>query len=754
MSIRLKIILIFISGAILAAGFLFFYWIPSAERESSANIVKSTHQEMRTLSEMLISPLLKKQYANIHESIDSVLDVHSHWLSIKVSDEDGRRIYPIIDPPAASGDNITAHLHPIEFRGATLGSIFLVMDVGPQLAEIRLQNIKLVSIILAGLVVILLVLVVLLDISVSQPVRELSAAALLLKEGDFNAVLPESGGDEVGELVTTFETMRTSLAEQKKVLEIAHAEIRESESRFRDFGEAASDWYWEMDSDLRFSYFSNRFSTITGVDPDKLLGKTREETGIPNVDPEAWERHLDDLHSHRQFRNFIHPRTKENGDAVWISINGKPIFGADGHFRGFRGTGNDITEIIAAREELREAVIEAESANAAKSDFLSSMSHELRTPLNGILGFTQLLQIDTKTPLTDEQRDSTDQIIKSGNHLLDLIDQVLELAKIESQTLSVSIETLDLSYVLDECLNVTKIMAEKRGINISCNDNQSSMHVLGDMTRLKQVLLNLLSNAVKYNNQGGAITINAYPVDEAMCRIEVIDTGPGIPEENFEGIFTAFDRLGLENSEIEGTGIGLTITRKLMHLMHGNIGFTSKVGVGSTFWIEIPLAHVTNNHKVDHVEVAEKASGLSSIGNVSKDYLALYIEDNPANVKLMEKIISMIPNLRITTSHTAEIGIETAEEIQPDVIIMDINLPGLSGIEALHKLKEMDKTKDIPVIALSAAAMPHEVQRGIDAGFLAYLTKPIQISPFMDTLCKIIDTDAQPDKPDDKTQTS
>ena len=743
MSIRLKTVLIFISGVMLATGFLFFYWIPSAERESSANITKSTHQEMRTLSEMLISPLLEKQYANIHESIDSVLEVHPYWLSIKVSDEDGHRIYPVIEPKDISGDKIKTHLHSIEFRGGTLGSILLVMDFGPQLIEMRSQKVKLASILLAGFVVIFLVLVVLLDVSVSRPVRELSTAAYLLKEGDFNAILPRAGSDEIGELIKTFEVMRESLAKQKKVLEIAHTELRKSEARFRDFGEIASDWYWEMDSSLRFSYFSDRFSEVAAIDPALLLGKTREETGIPGIDKEVWERHLDDLHNHRQFRNFTHPRIRENGDAVWLSINGKPVFGDNGNFLGYRGTGSDITETVNAREKLRNAMIEAENANAAKSDFLSSMSHELRTPLNGILGFTQLLQMDTSTPLTDGQKESTDQVIKSGNHLLDLIDQVLELAKIEAQNVSVSIETLNISDVLNECLNTTRVMAGKRGINVNCSDDILSIYVKGDMTRLKQVLLNLLSNAVKYNKEGGTVTINVHPVDELMCRIEITDTGPGIPEENFEGIFTAFDRLGHENSEIEGTGIGLTITKKLMQLMQGNIGFTSEVGTGSTFWVEIPLADVSNNAETEVFDAVDKSIGFNLIGSASGDYLALYIEDNPANVKLMEKIVSMVPNLQIITRHTAELGIEAAEERQPDVIIMDINLPGLSGIDALHKLKEMEKTKSIPVIALSAAAMPHEVERGIEAGFLAYLTKPIQIAPFMDTLREILDADIE-----------
>ena len=744
MSIRLKTVLIFISGAVLAAGFLFFYWIPSAERESSANIIKSTHQEMRTLSEMLISPLLKKQYAGIHESIDSVLGVHPYWLSIKVSDENDRRIYPILEPSDVSGDKIRTHIHPIEFRGGTLGSIVLVMDLGPKLAEMRSQNLKLASILVVGFIVILIILIFLLDTSVSRPVRELSTAAYLLKEGDFNAILPKAGNDEIGELIKSFETMRASLAKQKKVLEIAHTELRNSEARFRDFGETASDWYWEMDSKLRFSHFSNRFSKVAAVDPMLLLGKTREETGIPNLDKDAWDRHLSDLHNHRSFRNFIHPRTRENGEVVWLSINGKPIFGADGHFRGFRGTGSDITETVTAREKLRKAMIEAESANAAKSDFLSSMSHELRTPLNGILGFTQLLQIDTATPLTDGQRDSTDQVIKSGNHLLDLIDQVLELAKIESQNLFVSIETINLSSVLNECLGITRVMAEKRGINVKCSDSALSLHVRGDVTRLKQVLLNLLSNAVKYNKEGGNITINMHTVDETMCRIEVSDTGPGIPEEKFEGIFTAFDRLGLENSEVEGTGIGLTITKKLIQLMHGRIGFTSEVGVGSTFWVEIPLADASDQDEIMDFDVFDKSAGFDLAVGTSGDYLLLYVEDNPANVKLMEKIISMVPNLKIITCHTAELGIEVAEEKQPDIIIMDINLPGLSGIEALHKLKDMEKTADIPVIALSAAAMPHEVERGINAGFLAYLTKPIEIAPFMDTLREILKTNSNP----------
>lgn len=433
-----------------------------------------------------------------------------------------------------------------------------------------------------------------------------------------------------------------------------------------------------------------------------------------------------------------------DGSIKYVESLGEPECDKNGLPLRMVGTIHDITKEHEIQENLIAAKEEAEKANHAKSDFLSSMSHELRTPLNGILGFTQLLQLDPSAPLTDGQKDSTNQVIKSGQHLLDLIDQVLELAQIEAGNLSVSLEPVPMCDLVDECIDMVASMAEKRAITISFENDCPDVNAMGDRTRIRQVILNLLSNAVKYNNEGGSISIAARidtnDVGNKNIHMAVSDTGPGIAKEKQSGIFEPFNRLGHESSEIEGTGIGLVITRELLRMMDGDMGFESEVGKGSTFWIEIPLAKEqakeieSENNKQGTVHVLD-----IPVGSKKQSYKVLYVEDNPANMKLMEKILDRVPNIDMISASTGEIGIEKAMNELPDVILMDINLPGIGGMDAMVELKKLDETKNIPVIAVTAAAMKHEVEEGKKAGFYTYLTKPIKIVELMDYLKEILD---------------
>ncbi|MDH3335115.1 MAG: PAS domain S-box protein [Rhodospirillaceae bacterium] len=506
--------------------------------------------------------------------------------------------------------------------------------------------------------------------------------------------------------------------------------LSESEARFRGFAESTSDWFWEMDDQLRVSYLSERFESVTGHPASSVLGKTRRELADPEhvkADKEKWEKHFSELDFHRPFRNFEYEILPQfGGVAVTISVSGVPIFDETGKFRGYRGSGEDVTERKIIQQKLLAAKEEAENANKAKSQFLSSMSHELRTPLNSILGFTQLLQLDPTTPLTDKQKDSTNQVIKSGHHLLDLIDQVLELAKIEAGNMSVSIEPVQIRDLVGECLDMISSMASKRHININYDmDKTPDAVVMGDRVSTKQVLLNLLSNAVKYNRESGSISVDVKIIDNKKMYLSVSDTGPGIPKEKQGRVFEPFNRLGHESSEIEGTGIGLVITREMLHMMNGEIGFNSEEGKGTTFWIELPLA---DDDALKSGGTSKKQSNTDAlkkfIGAKNGQALILYVEDNPANQQLMEKVFENIENIDLIITDNAESGIEIATSKMPDTILMDINLPGISGIDATIKLKQMEKTKNIPVIAITAAAMSHEIEKAKDAGFDAYLAKP------------------------------
>ncbi len=400
---------------------------------------------------------------------------------------------------------------------------------------------------------------------------------------------------------STNRTLRSSFEEKfksdalAKDLKASRDKLEHSEARFRGFAESSSDWLWEMDEQLRISSLSGRFEAVTGRPTAAAIGKTRNQLTDPQAiiaDPEKWRRHFDDLAAHKPFRDFQYEILPDfGGRAVTVSISGIPFFDETGMFKGYRGTGANVTELHEAQKNLYAAKEEAETANRAKSDFLSSMSHELRTPLNAILGFTQLLQMDPSSPLSKEQKESTDQVLRSGQHLLELIDQVLELAKIETGKFTIKIEATSIQQMLRESIAMILPMAKMKNITVTANEDDWLVgEVLVDRTGIKQVLLNFLSNAVKYNRHGGSISVMVRAADVGNIRVEVSDTGPGIALDRQNEIFEPFNRLGHEASEIEGTGIGLVITRKLLHMMDGDIGFESEEGKGSVFWFDVPAA--------------------------------------------------------------------------------------------------------------------------------------------------------------------
>jgi len=387
--------------------------------------------------------------------------------------------------------------------------------------------------------------------------------------------------------------------------------------------------------------------------------------------------------------------------------------------------------------------LNAIQASRAKSEFLSSMSHELRTPLNAILGFAQVLELNKKFPLQPSQKNAVDQIIKGGNHLLALINDVLDLSKIESGNLDLQFEPVNTQILLGECVSTVTPLLKDQNLTIDTKSFSGSV-IQADYVRFKQSLLNILSNAIKYNKEGGEITISSSLLKNEMQRISVSDTGYGIHADKLALLFEPFSRLGREASQIEGTGIGLSITQKLITSMNGVIGFESIEGVGSNFWIDIPLAAA---HFQEHsIALGHKNEAFDN--NVEKKIaledgkkLVIYIEDNPDNIRLIETILAPFSNIVLKTFHTAELGLSAAQEQHTDLVLMDINLPGMNGLEALSALKAQERTYDIPVIAISASAMPHQIKEGLETGFLAYLTKPLYIPEFLEKVTKTLNID-------------
>jgi len=401
-----------------------------------------------------------------------------------------------------------------------------------------------------------------------------------------------------------------------------------------------------------------------------------------------------------------------------------------GEIIGYLLIGTDNSARKEVERALHRAMGVAERANLAKSDFLSSMSHELRTPLSAILGFAQLIESGTPAPTVSQKR-SIDQILQAGWYLLELINEILDLALIESGKLSLSLEPSSLAAVLLECQAMIEPQAQKRGIGITFPPSDIAYFVAGDRTRLKQVLINLLSNAIKYNRVGGTVVVDCLPSTPGRIRIRVADTGEGLPPEKLAQLFQPFNRLGQEGSIEEGTGIGLVVSKRLIELMDGVIGVESTPGQGSVFWIELGL---TAEPKLTTAGGRPAVLSQARVDTDAPVHTLLYVEDNPANLMLVEDLIARRPDIRLLTARNGISGVEIARASLPDVILMDINLPGISGVKALRILAEDPATTQIPVIALSANAIPRDIERGLEAGFFRYLTKPIKVNEFMETL--------------------
>jgi len=380
--------------------------------------------------------------------------------------------------------------------------------------------------------------------------------------------------------------------------------------------------------------------------------------------------------------------------------------------------------------ELQDAKVEAERANLAKSEFLSSMSHELRSPLNAILGFAQLMD-SASPPLTEGQKESAAQILQAGWYLLALINEILDLAQIESGKLPLSLEPLSLDEVLADCQAMIEPQARKSGIRVVFAKPDVPLFVSADRTRAKQVFVNLLSNAIKYNRVGGSVEVSSRPRPGDRVRVSFQDTGEGLTPDKLAQLFQPFNRLGQEVGVEEGTGIGLVVSKKLVELMGGSIGVQSTVGVGSVFWIELDAGGpVETGGDADLGGVAT----LSDTGSGGPLRSVLYVEDNPANLLLVTRLLARRPDIRLLSAKDGRSGVELAQATRPDVILMDINLPGISGFMALRILAGDSSTAHIPVIALSANAMPRDIEKGLEAGFFRYLTKPIKVTELMDTL--------------------
>ena len=375
----------------------------------------------------------------------------------------------------------------------------------------------------------------------------------------------------------------TELKERERALE-------ESQTRLRDYVDASTDYFWEMDENLQFSYFSERFTEVTGVDAKTLLGKTREETSVPNVDPRQWKYHLDALQNRRPFRNFVHPRTMPDGKVVWLSVNGVPYFDEARNFKGFRGTGTDVTEQIEAEAEVIKSREEAVLANRAKSEFLANMSHELRTPLNCILGFSEVLKNELFGPIgSSKNLEYANAINESGNHLHKIIGDILDISKIEAGKENVEDSDIDVGAVVRDCVSMVEVRALDQEIRVQINVPDDLPMLRADERHVKQVVLNLLSNAIKFTSGDAQIGVGAKLNDESRVEISVTDTGIGIEGDDIPKILKPFGQVARSYiRDHGGMGLGLPICNSLMVLHGGKLEIESEVGKGTTVTAKFP----------------------------------------------------------------------------------------------------------------------------------------------------------------------
>jgi len=504
-------------------------------------------------------------------------------------------------------------------------------------------------------------------------------------------------------------------------------------------------------SDLRFEFFNSAGETMLGLNRSELLGrndydffpkeqadffttKDREvlaKSNIVDIPEETIETSNGSLTLHTQKITL----RDDSGRPIYLLGISEDISERKKNEIEIDKYRHHLEELVDQRtSELQIARDEAEQANKAKSEFLSRMSHELRTPLNAILGFGQLLTATNDRTLSKMDADSVVEIQQAGQHLLALVNDILDLSGIEAGQMNLQLKNTALNPIITACVSQLQPLAVKKGIQIVFDKNNNCF-VYADETRLKQVLINLLSNAIKYNRENGSIHLYCKQVDNDL-KVHVQDTGLGIIESDISRLFQPFGRLISPQEEIEGTGIGLVLAKKLTEVMGGKIGVESEVGTGSIFWFQLPMSRKTT----DQNETKDKISSIIPEGNHNAQRKILYIEDNPANMRLVEKIIAMRDNLILIEATNAEEGLVSAMQQQPDLILLDLNLPDMNGFEAVHQLKAMPQTETIPVIAITANAMQHDIENGKAAGFDEYITKPFDLNEFFEKIDRVMVT--------------
>ena len=612
------------------------------------------------------------------------------------------------------GDRILL-AQPVMASGAREGTLYLLADLHATTSQLlKLYGGIFALVLVASLLVAFILSNQFLHLITTPILRLAGTARTIADHNDYSVRAAKVCGDEVGVLTDAFNQMLAQIQSQDTAL-------RENENKLAQAQAIAHLGYWERDLITDRLMWSSETNRVFGLSPEE------------------------DVNNFARFQELIYPEDRDmvmqaigvalrggpryeveyrvvwpSGEVRFVYSQGDVILDEADQPRRMFGTVQDVTE--------RKLVDEVKRASKAKSEFLSRMSHELRTPLNAILGFGQLLE---RQKPTEVQRKRVGYILSAGKHLLDLINEVLDISRIEAGRMQLSLEPVCVADALEETLDLMRPLATERSIQLSASaDIDAGVHVLADRQRFKQVLVNLLNNAVKYTPFFGGVAVSYHVPGNEKVRVLVSDTGPGIPAEKLARLFTPFERLGAEQSAIEGTGLGLALSQRLMDAMGGSIGVESAVGKGSTFWIELPLA----KSPLERFPRDGAANGARQPSSEPASRSILYIEDNLSNLALIEQMLAERPGTALLTCMQGKVGLDLARQHTPDLILLDLHLPDLPGWDVLSQLKADSTTRHIPVVVISADATKRQMNRLMSAGAAHYLTKPLDVNKFFQVL--------------------
>ncbi|WP_341892754.1 ATP-binding protein [Variovorax sp. YR752] len=699
--------------------------------------------EQQTLGPLLVAaigPLIvTRDYATIAEIVAS--NVHEGRLShLEVVDSRGVRIAHSGDAGAA-GQRSAAQ--PIALAGQRLGELrFGIPTTELQQARDRLLRNSLLigaAVLAAGALLLLIS-----TTRLSDGFRRLSRASRQMAGGDYATRLPASRVRELDEVSQAFNQMADAVQAQLRA-------VRDSEQTLRELFDTMSEGLVVVDREMKVIDCNEAMARMTGMSREDFIATSGSFAATPMFDADGRPISLAERPAARALATGLPQRgavvrvQRQSGATLWLSVNATPLrHGGTGQIHAAFSTITDITRHVEAEQQLRginesleqrvrlrtaelqQAKEAAETANQAKSEFLSGMSHELRTPLNAILGFAQLLSLTLES---DAERERVRQIEVAGWHLLDLINDVLDLSRIESGTMSTSAEPVELGELIAGAMTMLQPQAAERGVTLAAPLGiEHGAWVQADRKRLRQVLANLLSNAVKYNHRGGSVQVEVTAAANGQRGFSVHDTGRGFTPEQLAQLYRPFQRFVGEHEAVEGTGIGLVITRRLVELMGGTLAVRSEAGQGSVFTVMLPESEAPPSPVPPEAPVAPRATAGGRRARL------LYVEDNPSNVELMRQVLLLRPDVELEVATDGPQGLARILAGGLDLALVDIDLPGFDGIELCRRAKAEPVAAGLPLLALSANAMPGDIRRAMNAGFEVYLTKPLDVVRLLDEI--------------------